>query len=100
MWQPMHIPRAWNNGCSIYPMCPNCCVGLQAGDEQCQDARPRRACRHSNRQAPTAKISRRREKSAAMDDSVDSLTRGLRSVRLRQGAFLADSSVTFAAGGT
>jgi len=27
------------NNCSIYPTRPNCCVGLQAGDEQCQDAR-------------------------------------------------------------
>ena len=25
--------------CSIYPTRPNCCVGLQAGDEQCQAAR-------------------------------------------------------------
>ena len=28
-----------DNCCSIYPTRPNCCVGLQAGDEQCQDAR-------------------------------------------------------------
>lgn len=27
------------NCCSIYPTRPNCCVALQAGDEQCQDAR-------------------------------------------------------------
>lgn len=27
------------NLCSIYPTRPNCCVGLQAGDEQCQMAR-------------------------------------------------------------
>jgi Fe-S-cluster containining protein len=27
------------NLCSIYPTRPNCCVGMQAGDEQCQDAR-------------------------------------------------------------
>jgi len=25
--------------CSIYPTRPNCCVGMQAGDEQCQEAR-------------------------------------------------------------
>ncbi len=25
--------------CSIYPTRPNVCVGLQAGDEQCQEAR-------------------------------------------------------------
>jgi Fe-S-cluster containining protein len=25
--------------CAIYPTRPNCCVGMQAGDEQCQDAR-------------------------------------------------------------
>jgi Fe-S-cluster containining protein len=25
--------------CSIYPTRPNCCVGLQAGDEQCQESR-------------------------------------------------------------
>lgn len=25
--------------CSIYPTRPNCCVGLQPGDEQCQEAR-------------------------------------------------------------
>lgn len=25
--------------CSIYPTRPNACVGMQAGDEQCQDAR-------------------------------------------------------------
>ena len=28
-----------DNHCSIYPTRPNCCVGLQAGDEQCQEAR-------------------------------------------------------------
>ena len=27
------------NKCSIYPTRPNCCVGLQAGDDQCQEAR-------------------------------------------------------------
>ena len=25
--------------CSIYPTRPNCCVALQAGDEQCQESR-------------------------------------------------------------
>lgn len=28
-----------DNQCSIYPTRPNCCVGLQAGDEQCQYSR-------------------------------------------------------------
>ena len=28
-----------DNRCAIYPTRPNCCVGMQAGDEQCQDAR-------------------------------------------------------------
>lgn len=28
-----------DNRCSIYPTRPNCCVGMQAGDEQCQKAR-------------------------------------------------------------
>ena len=28
-----------DNHCSIYPTRPNCCVGMQAGDEQCQQAR-------------------------------------------------------------
>ena len=28
-----------DNRCGIYPTRPNCCVGLQAGDEQCQEAR-------------------------------------------------------------
>ena len=28
-----------DNHCSIYPTRPNCCVGLEAGDEQCQEAR-------------------------------------------------------------
>jgi Fe-S-cluster containining protein len=28
-----------DNGCSIYPTRPNCCVGLEAGDEQCQSSR-------------------------------------------------------------
>jgi Fe-S-cluster containining protein len=28
-----------DNLCSIYPTRPNCCVGMQAGDEQCQEAR-------------------------------------------------------------
>ena len=28
-----------NRLCSIYPMRPNCCVAMQAGDEQCQQAR-------------------------------------------------------------
>lgn len=27
------------NRCGIYPTRPNCCVALQPGDEQCQDAR-------------------------------------------------------------
>lgn len=27
------------NDCTIYPTRPNCCVGLEAGDEQCQEAR-------------------------------------------------------------
>lgn len=27
------------NMCSIYPTRPNCCVGMEAGDEQCQEAR-------------------------------------------------------------
>jgi Fe-S-cluster containining protein len=27
------------NKCSIYPTRPNCCVGMMAGDEQCQEAR-------------------------------------------------------------
>ena len=28
-----------DNRCAIYPTRPNCSVGMQAGDEQCQDAR-------------------------------------------------------------
>jgi Fe-S-cluster containining protein len=28
-----------DNHCEIYPTRPNSCVGMQAGDEQCQDAR-------------------------------------------------------------
>ena len=28
-----------NNTCAIYPTRPNVCVALQAGDEQCQEAR-------------------------------------------------------------
>ena len=28
-----------DNRCSIYPTRPNCCFGLQAGDDQCQMAR-------------------------------------------------------------
>jgi len=28
-----------DNTCAIYPSRPNVCVGLQAGDEQCQEAR-------------------------------------------------------------
>ena len=28
-----------DNHCSIYPTRPNVCVGMEAGDEQCQDAR-------------------------------------------------------------
>ena len=28
-----------DNSCSIYPTRPNVCVGMQAGDEQCQAAR-------------------------------------------------------------
>lgn len=31
------------NKCSIYPTRPNVCVGMQAGDEQCQEAREREA---------------------------------------------------------
>ena len=27
------------NTCGIYPTRPNCCVGLQPGDDQCQEAR-------------------------------------------------------------
>jgi Fe-S-cluster containining protein len=27
------------NKCNIYPTRPNCCVGLQPGDEQCQESR-------------------------------------------------------------
>lgn len=30
---------AQDNQCTIYPTRPNCCVGLQAGDDQCQQAR-------------------------------------------------------------
>ncbi len=30
---------AADNRCSIYPTRPNVCVAMQAGDEQCQDAR-------------------------------------------------------------
>lgn len=30
-----------DNQCTIYPTRPNCCVGLEAGDEQCQEARLR-----------------------------------------------------------
>lgn len=32
-------PFLAENRCSIYPTRPNCCVGLQAGDDQCQEAR-------------------------------------------------------------
>jgi Fe-S-cluster containining protein len=32
-------PFVAENKCSIYPTRPNCCVGLQAGDEQCQESR-------------------------------------------------------------
>lgn len=28
-----------DNQCSIYPTRPNCCVGMEPGDEQCQAAR-------------------------------------------------------------
>lgn len=28
-----------DNTCAIYPTRPNACVGLQAGDDQCQEAR-------------------------------------------------------------
>jgi Fe-S-cluster containining protein len=28
-----------DNRCTIYPTRPNVCVGMQAGDEQCQEAR-------------------------------------------------------------
>jgi Fe-S-cluster containining protein len=31
-----------DNACTIYPTRPNACVGMQAGDEQCQDARAAR----------------------------------------------------------
>jgi Fe-S-cluster containining protein len=30
-----------DNGCTIYPTRPNACVGMEVGDEQCQDARAR-----------------------------------------------------------
>lgn len=30
---------ATDNRCSIYPTRPNACVGMEAGDEQCQEAR-------------------------------------------------------------
>lgn len=37
---PMPCPfLAVDNCCTIYPTRPNCCVGMQAGDEQCQKAR-------------------------------------------------------------
>lgn len=32
-------PFLADDQCSIYPTRPNCCVGLQAGDDQCQEAR-------------------------------------------------------------
>jgi Fe-S-cluster containining protein len=32
-------PFLTENKCSIYPTRPNCCVGLQAGDDQCQESR-------------------------------------------------------------
>jgi Fe-S-cluster containining protein len=32
-------PFLAENKCSIYPTRPNCCVGMQAGDEQCQQCR-------------------------------------------------------------
>jgi Fe-S-cluster containining protein len=32
-------PMLTPGGCSIYPTRPNCCVAMQAGDEQCQMAR-------------------------------------------------------------
>ena len=32
-------PFLVDNRCSIYPTRPNACVGMQAGDEQCQMAR-------------------------------------------------------------
>ncbi len=28
-----------DNACAIYSTRPNCCVGMEAGDEQCQEAR-------------------------------------------------------------
>ena len=31
-----------DNCCTIYPTRPNVCVGMEAGDTQCQDARERR----------------------------------------------------------
>lgn len=30
-----------NNTCAVYPTRPNACVAMQAGDEQCQEARQR-----------------------------------------------------------
>lgn len=36
---PAPCPFLAENRCSIYPTRPNCCVGLEAGDEQCQAAR-------------------------------------------------------------
>lgn len=30
-----------DGSCTIYPTRPNVCVGMEAGDEQCQDARSR-----------------------------------------------------------
>ncbi|MCC7422360.1 MAG: YkgJ family cysteine cluster protein [Planctomycetaceae bacterium] len=36
---PTPCPFLAENRCSIYPTRPNCCVGLDAGDEQCQSAR-------------------------------------------------------------
>ena len=42
-----------DNHCSIYPTRPNCCVAMQAGDEQCQEARaeagPKPGCRRWHR---------------------------------------------------
>lgn len=31
-----------DNRCEIYPTRPNCCVGMEAGDEQCQESRAKR----------------------------------------------------------
>lgn len=38
LWKAVFVSRSGNQ-CVIYPTRPNCCVALQAGDEQCQGAR-------------------------------------------------------------